>query len=325
MGLGTKNGTTEYTDAPNAIAYGGQDITYTGRKQAEKAFGSPFTYGSFSGADIKVVLNYPINKRTAGIEVARLNFRKEEIQYEINDLRAQRWDDPKSRYYNNSAAVIQAVASRQEALASIQARIDYLEEWAEKAGQVSATKVLAELQTVSWSIFREKSPVRTLGAVYPRSFVRGPRTIAGTMVFTLFDKSALHDILTLGLNPYNTGTENDRDYYQNTTALIDQLPPLDITIIASNEYGQTSYMNLWGLEFMNDGGTFSIEDLFTETVVQYSARDIDLLRPTISRQTDVLQNVITGKAARKTSRMILEANLAGLVVGTTIERRNPYI
>lgn len=324
MALGSDNGTTP---AGNTIAADTRELTYTGRKQAEQAFHSAFTTGSFSGADIKVVLNYPINPNTAAEEIRTLKLRQDEIQVEIDDLKTVRWDEPSSRYYKNSAGVIKAIMNREEALGVVNARIAYLEDWVNKAGFQAATKTLAELQTISWSIFREKSPVRTLGAVYPRSFVRGPRTIAGTMVATLFDKSAFHDILTLGLNPYSTGTANDRDYYQDTTALIDQLPPLDITIIASNEYGQTSFMNLWGVEFMNDGGTFSIEDLFTETVIQYTARDIDLLRPDISRQTDVLQNLITGKEARLTSRMLvdpLRSQINQSYHGPD-RRRNPYI
>ena len=324
MALGTKDGAI--LNSGGSIAAGGQELTYTGRKQAEKAFHSGFTYGSFSGADIKVVMSYPINYRTAAHEIDKLELRQEELELEIKDLRAERWDDPQSRYYHNSAAVIQSVLNKQEALKSVLSRIELLQSGYDNANQMSATKVLAELQTVSWSIFREKSPVRTLGAVYPRAFVRGPRTIAGSMVFTLFDKSALHEILTLGLNPYSTGTHSDRDYYNDSTALIDQLPPLDLTIIASNEYGQTSYMNLWGLEFMNDGGTFSIEDLFTETVIQYTARDMDLLRPTLSRQTDVLQNIITGKAARKTARMMRVAeDIYSSELLTTNNRRNPYL
>jgi hypothetical protein len=46
---------------------------------------------------------------------------------------------------------------------------------------------LAELQTISYSMHRENSPIRTLGHVNPRGFIKGARTIAGSMIFTVFN------------------------------------------------------------------------------------------------------------------------------------------
>jgi hypothetical protein len=141
----------------------------------------------------------------------------------------------------------------------------------------SETKVLAEIQTFSYSIFREKAPVRTLGSVYPKTYVRGPRTIGGSMVFTVFNQHVLAEILNVDVSAYNTGAR-DFDRYQYTTNLSDQLPPLDFTLLFANEYGAISYMGLYGVEFVQEGGTFSIEDIFSESVIQYVARDLDPLR-----------------------------------------------
>lgn len=52
-------------------------------------------------------------------------------------------------------------------------------------------KVLGELQAITYSISREKAPVYTMGSAEPRSFSRGKRGIAGTMVFTVFNRDAL--------------------------------------------------------------------------------------------------------------------------------------
>lgn len=313
MALGTKAGKT----LPGGNAKLATEGNAPAASGSAAPFPSMFASGSFSGADIKVVLHYPVNKTTAQREIARLTERKEELQEEVEVLRAADWTDPSSRYYKASALVIKLVYEKEEAIKVINQRLDYFNyAGSGLSGTVAATKTLADLQTISWSIHRAKAPIRTLGAVYPRSIVRGNRTIAGTMIFTMFDRSALYDFLSLGLNPYNTGTQSDRDYYHDTTALIDQLPPLDMTIIASNEYGQTSYMNLWGVDFLNDGGTFSIEDLFTETVVNYMARDIDLLRPTIGRDDNVWLNSITGKQRRL---------YATELITSTEKRRNPYI
>jgi hypothetical protein len=51
--------------------------------------------------------------------------------------------------------------------------------------------VIGELQGVSYSVTREKAPIYTMGSADPRSFSRGKRGIAGTLIFTVFDRSAL--------------------------------------------------------------------------------------------------------------------------------------
>lgn len=51
--------------------------------------------------------------------------------------------------------------------------------------------VLAELQAISYSIQREKAPLYTMGSADPRSYSRGKRGIAGTLIFIVFDRHAL--------------------------------------------------------------------------------------------------------------------------------------
>lgn len=63
---------------------------------------------------------------------------------------------------------------------------------------------IGELQAISYSITREKAPIYTMGSADPRSFSRGKRGIAGTLIFVVFDRGAL--IGTFGafaLNPAN--------------------------------------------------------------------------------------------------------------------------
>ncbi len=56
---------------------------------------------------------------------------------------------------------------------------------------VFANLVVAELQAISYSITREKAPLYTMGSADPRSFSRGKRGIAGTLIFLVFDRHAL--------------------------------------------------------------------------------------------------------------------------------------
>lgn len=131
--------------------------------------------------------------------------------------------------------------------------------------------ILGNVSTFSYSIFREKSPVRTLGRSHAKGYTAGPRTIAGSMVFVVFDRNPLYKVLeTLD---YQSGAPNDR----YSTPVPDQIPPIDLTLWFSNEYGHKSILRLYAVEFMQEGQTHSVNDLYTENVMQYVARDIDVL------------------------------------------------
>lgn len=54
-----------------------------------------------------------------------------------------------------------------------------------------ANNPIGELQQISYAIQREKVPVFTLGSPNPRSFSRGKRGIAGSLVIAAFDHDAL--------------------------------------------------------------------------------------------------------------------------------------
>ena len=70
------------------------------------------------------------------------------------------------------------------------------------------SKVIGELQQISWAVQREKAPVYTLGSADPRSFSRGKRGIAGSLVFAVFDRDALMIEMT-GDSATNKGAWND--------------------------------------------------------------------------------------------------------------------
>ncbi|MNY20023.1 hypothetical protein D3C86_1534840 [compost metagenome] len=56
-------------------------------------------------------------------------------------------------------------------------------------------KTIGELQQISWAIQREKAPVYTFGSPDARSFSRGKRGIAGSLVFATFNRDALLEAL----------------------------------------------------------------------------------------------------------------------------------
>ena len=153
--------------------------------------------------------------------------------------------------------------------------------------------VLGDIQTLTYSIYREKYPVRTIGMAYPKGFTRGPRTISGTLIFTVFNKQVLYDLMT------RVSSDTSHDV---STPLIDQLPRFDITITFSNEHGAVSTMVIYGVEIISEGTTMSIEDFFTENVVQYIAQDMRPMLP----DTGSMSRLATEMAPKTATDLVRE-------------------
>ena len=132
-------------------------------------------------------------------------------------------------------------------------------------GQETITRVFGSLQTFSYSIHQEKSPVRTLGDVNAITYVDGPRTIAGSMVFAVLDKHVIHEI-------YDEVTKKGQ--YVNKHYLMDELPNFDITLSFANEYGRQSTTSVYGCTIIDEGQIMSINDIMTENTYHYYATDI---------------------------------------------------
>jgi len=157
------------------------------------------------------------------------------------------------------------------------------------APPTSRTRVLAEIQTLSLSSHREKYPVRTLGRVFLRSVTRGPRTVSGSVVFTTFHSHVMQEFLESA--QYRSTGVGDWDRFAYSSALMDQIPPMDISISFANEYGNLSWMAILGVEFVNEGMVMSIEDLFLEGTAQYIARDFDPIRSVANRRMNASHGV----------------------------------
>jgi len=127
--------------------------------------------------------------------------------------------------------------------------------------------ILGNIQTISYSTFRDIRPVRSLGKIYPNSYTRGPRTVAGTLVWTILDQHVLAEALKFSY-------VND---YDPSTILIDQIPPFNIIITFNNEYGDVATMGIYGIRIVNEGATFSIDDMIAEQTNTYVASDIDMI------------------------------------------------
>src|SRR3990167_8296788 len=247
--------------------------------------GSIFINGqsSYSGADIKVIVHIYDNGKAAKDRKEQLEQQTKELNEQLS-LKQRNLSELEIDLNEPDAVIAPRDINRLNALNKetviLENTLLALEDEVDRLGKLEprvSTKVLAELQTLSVSTHREKYPVRALGSVYPKGYVRANRTIAGSMIFTVFDKNVLEEFLSA--HPSDFDAHNPI-----TSAVLDQVPPFDITIVFANELGQVSRMTIYGVEFVNEGQTMSIEDILLENVVQYVARDIDPMR-VVSRRT----------------------------------------
>jgi len=129
--------------------------------------------------------------------------------------------------------------------------------------------VLGELQTISYSVHREKPSVMLLGRVSPAGFTRGARTIAGSMIFTVFNQEILRHITEAHPeDPVDSGFGS---------IMSDQIPPFNVTISFVNEEGRMSNIVIYGIEIIDDGQVMSINDMLIENTKSYKARGIDVM------------------------------------------------
>jgi len=163
--------------------------------------------------------------------------------------------------------------------------------------------IIGTLSGITWSVTREKAPIYTMGSPNPRSFSRGKRGIAGSLIFTVFDRPALYDLIV-------NAKETQKDYMKfftrasnilpgmdNSDVLVnrgivphddqraldvrsglpwyaDQIPPFNITVSFVNEYGNASMRQIYGVELLNEGSGASMDDIVIEETMTYVARDV---------------------------------------------------
>ena len=134
-------------------------------------------------------------------------------------------------------------------------------------GKVKGSCVLGTLQTISISTSMNRMPIRAIGNINAKDYVMGQRTIAGSLVFAVFDKHFMYEAIEEINGLSITGNH----------FLADELPPFDITISFANEYGRTAKMAIYGVRLISEGQVMSINDVFTENTYQYVATDIDYI------------------------------------------------
>lgn len=120
---------------------------------------------------------------------------------------------------------------------------------------------LGSLYSITYSSFREKNAVRTIGRVSAKAYTRGQRTIAGSMNFAVFQSHELMDFMKTG-------------QYASEIVILDQLPKFNLMLIMINEYGGASVLHLFGVTISTESQQTSVEDLALMNNVTFYAEDI---------------------------------------------------
>lgn len=144
----------------------------------------------------------------------------------------------------------------------------------------SVTRIIGAFQTISYSLHNEKTPVRNVGNMNALTYVYGPRTVAGTMIVTVFNQHWMKEML----HEYNEKSKIYNNY------LTDELPPMNITISMANEYGKFARLSLYGVTIVNEGQTMSVNDMYTENTYEFYAQDIDYLTP-VNKKSNKRSNI----------------------------------
>lgn len=121
--------------------------------------------------------------------------------------------------------------------------------------------VFGELTTISFSTYRDKFPVRSLGFVNPKGYTKAGRTVAGSLIFTIFEKSIINRVV-------------EEIYSKKFNLIPDELPAFSIDITMANEFGNKTHIALFGVEIVEGNQIMTVDNMQTNEQYSFVAQDI---------------------------------------------------
>jgi hypothetical protein len=98
------------------------------------------------------------------------------------------------------------------------------------------------------------------------------------MIFSSFDRHVFRGICGELVKRYTLTRGSDAGKSLITKDILsDELPPFNVTITFTNEYGNSSIMSIYGIHIQDEGQIMSINDVMTENTMSYFAADISLM------------------------------------------------
>ena len=166
---------------------------------------------------------------------------------------------------------------------------------------------LDTVHTISVSIHESKGQVRSLGYRGIKGMARGIKTIAGSIILTAINDHPLRKIYELYRQviqntnlrtPFGWSVDYNEigvgmygpPFYELSNRIPTSLPPFDLIIqalpemtpykVITGESGENFYQaegigeRIIGIEILDEGHTFSVNDMVTEFTMSYIAKDI---------------------------------------------------
>ena len=183
----------------------------------------------------------------------------------------------------------------------------------------SAVIELDDVMTLSYSVFRVKVPVVTLGQNSVDGYGLGVKTVAGTMIRSVFMTDRLSEFQT---NCYLLNQEQIQDRLDNLDGKMSTGVPLKDQLAFMKD--DLSYFNIYmvsvseelknytsnapfmkqemiiGAMIINNGQTYSIEDLITESTFSFQAKAVR----TASDPSDYSRGFSSNTAFRSISSLL---------------------
>jgi len=222
---------------------------------------------SFSGADIKVIA-YRNSKSIFNTE------NKKRINELVSlEKREEQLTDAFRRRFGDENISNEILVLSRKAIGELRDSID--KKRSKLINPLVNYKVLDSVHTFSFSSFREKFAVRSLGRTQPISYTRGPRTIAGSMVMVAEQESELFE-LTLTSSPDGINKKNTDELSEGASGdvMLDQIDPLNIMLFFANEYGAYSVMHFFDVEISAEGQEMSVDKPVTFNTINFYAKEM---------------------------------------------------
>jgi len=311
---------------------------------------------TFSGADIEVVAyrnlinirteNSKLNSELKELEgeASRLNKKVNELSKEQSFIQANITSQQEKEFlnsinshpgagfssisneggsYQNMRHLIETSAGLTSQIKKAGEESTFINDKAERAGAKLKSLIdtnifsLGSLHTLSYSSFREKMAVRTLGRSSAKDYSRGPRTIAGTMVFNLFQE---HELIKLAAEIKGEGSLHP------DAIMIDQIDPFNLMILFANEYGGQSVMHLFNVDIQSEGQQMSIDSIITHNTMNFYATDmipLQNLGNTFYSYSEMISETTRKRERAKGSRSAERDNIKNRIDGLTSPYADP--
>ena len=227
--------------------------------------------------------------------------------------------EEQGRTIRNERQALSSAARNYSADFSIEDPASTYEKFNKKLQESKPYVELGALDSFSFSSFREKVAVRTIGRSHALGYTKGARTVAGSLVFNSLQENELLSFFG------DTGRElRDGNIKHLNKVMLDQIDPFNVILIFANEFGGNSIMQLFNVELNSENQRMSVHDLVIQNNINFYATDIIPMQDTgnlFSSTSDMLHGLIKAdyQSRKDSSLSKIKSNIDSAAFGKEAE------